>query len=159
FVSATRSEGTYNQATGVWSVGTVTTTNAQTLVIAARVTLSGTTTNTARITHSDQFDPDKSNNNSDPIIETPPEADLAVTKDVHNSHPNVGDAVTFTVRLTDNGPDPATNVTVQASLPAGLVFVSAMRSQGTYNPATGVWAVGPVGTQFARTLKIVAVVQ
>jgi uncharacterized repeat protein (TIGR01451 family) len=159
FVSATPSEGTYNPTTGVWAVGPVATTTAETLVVAARVILPGATTNTATITHSDQFDPDLSNNSSGGLKVEPLAADLAVAKDVNNLHPNVGDAVTFTVTLTDNGPEVATNVTVQDSLPAGLAFVSAMPSQGTYNPATGVWAVGPVGTLFARTLKIVAVVQ
>ena len=72
--------------------------------------------------------------------------------------PNVGDTITFTVTVTDLGPDPATNVTVQDLLPAGLTLVSQIPSQGTYDPATGVWAVGTVTTTTPQTLTIQATV-
>src|SRR5262249_40793732 len=83
--------------------------------------------------------------------ETPQQADLALTKAVSNARPNVGDTITFTVTLTDKGPDPATNVQVTDLLPAGLTFVSAAPSQGSYDSATGLWAVGTVATASART--------
>ena len=35
-------------------------------------------------------------------------------------------------------------MTVQDLLPAGLTFVSATATQGTYNSVTGVWTVGTV---------------
>jgi uncharacterized repeat protein (TIGR01451 family) len=86
---------------------------------------------------------------------TPPTpADLAVAKTVNNPTPNVGDTVTFTVTLTDLGPNPATGVQVTDLLPAGLTFVSATPSQGTYNSGTGVWNVGAVDTTGARTLVV-----
>ena len=69
-------------------------------------------------------------------------ADLSVTKTVSNATPNVGDQITFTVTLTNSGPDAATGVQVTDLLPAGLTFVSATPSQGTYDSATGLWDVG-----------------
>src|SRR5262245_50190065 len=71
-----------------------------------------------------------------------PTADLQVAKAVSNATPNVGDTITFTVTLTDNGPDPATNVQVTDLLPVGLSFVSATPSQGTYDHSAGVWDIG-----------------
>jgi uncharacterized repeat protein (TIGR01451 family) len=71
-----------------------------------------------------------------------PEADLAVTKTVSNAFPNVGSIITFTVILTNNGPNPATNVVVNDLLPAGLTFVSATPSEGTYDSTSGMWTVG-----------------
>ena len=65
-----------------------------------------------------------------------------ITKTVDNPSPTVGDQVTFTVTLTNNGPNTATAVSVQDLLPAGLTFVSADPSRGTVHAATGVWAVG-----------------
>src|SRR5262249_39090555 len=53
---------------------------------------------------------------------------------------------------TNNGPDTATGVTVQDTLPAGVAFVSASPSQGSYNPGTGVWTVGTVAVGAAPTL-------
>src|SRR5262249_48516242 len=69
--------------------------------------------------------------------------------------PNVGDTVTFTVTLTDNGPSDATGVRVTDLLPGGLNLVTASPSQGSYDPATGFWAGGTVakGAQATLTLQ------
>ena len=68
--------------------------------------------------------------------------------------PNVGDVITFTVTLTNAGPDDATNVTLTDLLPAGLAFVSAVPSQGLYQSATGTWLVGTVAPGSPQTLTI-----
>src|SRR5262249_51531583 len=141
FVSATPSQGTYNPTTGIWTVGTVTTSSPQTLVIAAVVTNSEEEINTATISHSDQYDPDPANNTAKSAV-TPQQADLELVKQVNDPTPNVGDTITYTVTLTDSGPDNATNVVVSDPLPAGLTFVSATPSEGSYDPTTGVWTVG-----------------
>ena len=75
---------------------------------------------------------------------TPQQADLALAQAVSNPTPNVGDTIAFTVRLRNSGPDAATNVAVTDLLPAGLTFVSATPSQGTYDATTGLWSVGTV---------------
>ena len=54
----------------------------------------------------------------------------------------MGETLTFTVRATNRGPSPATGVTIADALPAGLSFVSAAPSQGSYDTATGIWTVG-----------------
>ena len=60
-----------------------------------------------------------------------------------------GDTITFTVTLTNNGPDDATGVTLVDPLPTGLTFVSAT-PPGTYNSLTGLWTVGTVAARGAR---------
>jgi uncharacterized repeat protein (TIGR01451 family) len=157
FLSATPSQGSYNSATGVWTVGTVTTGTPQTLQIRVTVVSPNAQTNSAAVSHSDQFDPDAGNNSSS-TTETPQRADLALSKTVSNPTPNVGDTVTFTIALSDRGPDAATGVTVSDLLPAGLTFVSATPTQGNYNSATGVWTVGTVTTATPQTLTIQATV-
>jgi uncharacterized repeat protein (TIGR01451 family) len=155
FVTATPSQGTYSSASGQWTVGTVTTTVPQTLAIEARVVSPDARTNTATISHSDQFDP-VTGNNSASATETPQRADLAVNKAVSDATPKVGDNVIFTVTLSDLGPDPATGVQLSDVLPAGLTFVSATPSQGTYSSATGQWTVGTVTTTVPQTVRIEA---
>ncbi len=157
FVSYTASQGTYESVFGVWNVGTVTTAASPTLQIRATVASSGTRINTADILDSDQFDPDRSNNSAS-AIESPRQADLALAKSVSNASPNVGDTITFTVTLTNNGPDPATNAHVTDLLPAGLTFVSDSASQGAYDSTTGVWTVGTVTVGTPQTLQIQATV-
>src|SRR5262245_1210657 len=154
FVSSTPSQGTYSSTTGIWTVGTVTQTSQQTLIIRATVVSPDQQTNSATISHADQFDPDLGNN-SPSVTETPQQADLAVIKTVNNQTPNVGDTITYVITLTNNGPDGATNVTLQDTLPAGLTFVSATPA-GSYNPGTGVWTFGTVTVGTPQTLTSTA---
>ncbi len=157
FVSATPSQGSYDSASGLWAVGTVTAGTPQTLAITATVVSPDPRTNTATITNSEQFDPDTDNNSATATV-TPQQADLAVAKSVSDPSPNVGDQITFTVTLTNAGPDTATGVQVTDQLPAGLTFVSANPSQGSYESASGLWTVGTVSTAIPQTLEITATV-
>jgi uncharacterized repeat protein (TIGR01451 family) len=57
FVSATPSQGTYDNITGIWDVGTVAVGPARTLAIVATVASPASQTNTAAITDGDRDDP------------------------------------------------------------------------------------------------------
>ena len=81
-----------------------------------------------------------------------------MTKSVSNPTPNVGDTITFTVTLTNAGPDAATGVQVTDLLPAGLTFVSATPSQGSYVGASGAWTVGTIAVGASPTLQLTATV-
>ncbi len=140
FVSAAPSQGTYNPGIGLWSAGTVNVGALVTLVIQATATSPDPQTNTATVSHADQFDPVTTNNTATTTT-TPQQADLSVAKTVDDPTPNVGDTISYTVTLTDNGPDDATNVTLQDLLPAGLSLVTAMPGQGAYDPASGIWTL------------------
>jgi uncharacterized repeat protein (TIGR01451 family) len=158
FVSATPSQGTYDSGSGVWSVGALANGANGTLLITVTVTAPGAIVNVATITHEDQFDPVSANNQAGTTINGQ-QADLAVTKTVDNASPNVGDAVTFTITVHNNGPSDATNVALTDVLPANLTFVSQTTSQGTYSNLTGLWTVGSLpsgGTGSSATLTIVA---
>jgi|CXWL01.1.fsa_nt_gi uncharacterized repeat protein (TIGR01451 family) len=85
-------------------------------------------------------------------------ADLSLTKIVDNATPVVGNNVTFTITLTNDGPNAATSVTVQDVLPAGLTFVSSTATQGAYSTGTGIWTVGTVSNGVSRTLQITATI-
>ena len=81
-------------------------------------------------------------------------ADIQVSKSASNEMPQVGERVSFTVTVRNNGPSPATTVVVQDPVPPGLTFVSATPSQGTFDPATGRWEVGPLGVNVSETLAL-----
>lgn len=82
-------------------------------------------------------------------------ADLSLTKTVSNATPASGNAISYTLSVTNSATSTAaaSNVTVLDQLPVGVSFVSAS-GFGSYDSASGIWTVGsiPVGT--TRTLTI-----
>jgi uncharacterized repeat protein (TIGR01451 family) len=154
FQGANPSQGTYDPATGVWTFGTLAANATATMTITALVVAPTTATNVA-VASSSPFDPNLDNNTATATV-TPQQADLALTKTVSNPTPNVGDAVVFTITLTNHGPNDATNVKVDDVLPAGLTFVSFSASQGIDDPAVGTWSVGTVPDGATATLDVEA---
>ena len=144
---STPSQGAYDNTTGIWLVGTVNSGTPATLTLTARVEGPNQVTNTATITN-------PPGGGSASVTVTPQVADLSIAKSVANPTPNVGDTVTFTVTLSNSGPNPANGVTVQDSLSAGLTFVSASVSQGSF--AAGTWTVGTVNNGTTATLTLQA---
>ncbi len=51
-----------------------------------------------------------------------------------NPTPNVSAVITYTITLTDNGPNGASGITVLDNLPAGVTFLSSNASQGRLRP-------------------------
>src|SRR5262249_1053609 len=154
-VTFTASQGSYQPNTGDWNLGTVDLVTAATLVLTAKVVSSLPQTNTATISHSNEFDPNGDNNRAS-ATETPQQADLSVTKTVSNSRPNVGNTITFTVTVTNNGPNTATSVQLTDVVPAGLNLVSNNPSQGAYTPGNGLWDVGTLANGANSTLQLQA---
>lgn len=80
-------------------------------------------------------------------------ADLAIIKTVTNAQPTPGTNVSYTITVTNNGPDAASGVQVQDILPAGVTYILHTAGQ-TYNKENGIWYVGSlaVGSSSALTL-------
>jgi len=86
-------------------------------------------------------------------------ADLVVTKTVDKALPNEGDTVTYTVAVTNDGPDAASGIVVTDLLPSGVSFVAASPSgTTTYSSGTGLWTVGSLAKTAKATLTITATV-
>ena len=154
FVSSTPSQGSYVSGTGVWSVGALSPAATATLKIRATVTSAASITNTASISGTEP-DPVSDNNTASVSLQGT-SADLSLTKTANTTAPNVGQNVSFTLTVTNNGPTtPATAVEVTDLLPATLGFVSATPA-ANYNAATGKWTVGSVATGTPQVLTIVA---
>ncbi len=157
FVSAAPSQGTYNATSGVWTLGTLNNSSSATITIIATVQSTGVYENVASVQRVDQNDTDTTNDSANATV-TPPNADLAVTKVIDDASPNVGDNVTFTVTVTNNGPDQATDLVVTDQLPSGFTLVNATESQGSYVSATGIWTVGSLTNGSVATLEVLATV-
>ncbi|MBP1468737.1 DUF11 domain-containing protein [Candidatus Chloroploca sp. M-50] len=167
FVRATASVGTYDPVTGIWDVGSIAANTTETLTIAARINAySPTITNIAQVQESDQPDPDSTPGNNIPgeddqssQVVRPPVADLELAKTVSAPRVNVGDSATFTITLFNRGPDPATGVTVREELPAGLEFVRANPSRGSYSNTTSIWTIGNLAVSETVTLALDVIVR
>ncbi len=71
--------------------------------------------------------------------------DLGITLTADNATPALGDPVVLTAVLTNVGALGGVGIVVRELLPAGITFVAASPTQGTYDSATGLWNVGSVG--------------
>lgn len=85
-----------------------------------------------------------------------PAANLALSLSVSPASPVVGVDLTYTLVVANNGPQPATAVTLSDPLPAGATFVSASASAGTCSGTTTVsCSLGTVVGGTSVTVRIV----
>ncbi len=87
-----------------------------------------------------------------------PSADLGITKTVNDSTATTSQTITYTVTVTNNGPDTANLVSVADTLPVGLNFVSASSTVGIYSTITNTWTIGTLLNGESATLEISVVV-
>ena len=168
FISATPSVGTYSSTTGEWSIGTLSPNATATLAIATDVNsyaAGETITNTATVAEDAILtNPNAPQTSSSvtvgvmPVPVTTSTADLAVTKIVDNTAPESGMMVHYTVSASDLGPASSTGVMVNDILPAGLTFVSAAPSVGTYDAMSGMWNIGTLSPNATATLVVATTV-
>jgi uncharacterized repeat protein (TIGR01451 family) len=81
-------------------------------------------------------------------------ADLALAKSANNIAPLVDELVSFTVTATNLGPWHASAVKVADKLPAGLTFLSADATRGTYDPGSGLWTLGSLENENSATMTL-----
>lgn len=82
-----------------------------------------------------------------------PSADLSLAKTVSDTNPTFGQAISYTLSLSNAGPQTATNVEVRDDLPVGFNITSAT-GFGAYDAATGIWSVGNVPAGQTRTITL-----
>lgn len=93
-----------------------------------------------------------------PRVEPPPppppapKVDLAVSKSVSIPRANLGETVTYTLTVVNNGPDAATNVVLTDTLPAGLSNPRSEGAQRSDNLLT--WRIGNLGSGERRTFTV-----
>ncbi|MCP3981608.1 MAG: DUF11 domain-containing protein, partial [bacterium] len=107
------SQGAYNTGSGVWTVGPVNDGANATLILRATVdagTSGATITNTTSGLTADQTDAVGGNDVGTVDITVNDDADLAVTKIVDDATPDEGQAIQYTISVSNNGPAQATNI-------------------------------------------------
>ena len=159
-VSASASQGTYAQQAGLitFGLGPMAVGAPATLSVIVQPTLTGEIFSTATVS-SEQPDFYPANNSA--TVETqvnPASADLAVGIAASPSPVLIGGTLTYTVSVTNNGPSPATFITVTNVLPVSAPILSSTFSRGTPTFAGHVifWRM-PSLAQGASATAIIAV--
>jgi uncharacterized repeat protein (TIGR01451 family) len=92
------------------------------------------------------------------VLDTAQRADLSIAKSMNPPTAVFAQNVTFTVQVTNNGPDTASGTEVIDALPPGLQYVSD-NGAGAYDSGTGVWVVpGSLANGASASLQVVATV-
>ena len=163
FASSTTSLGAYDAATGVWTIGTLNNGDSATLTLTGIVDIGqggNTITNTTTAAMGDQPDPSTAGDDLVEAVTVVADADLVTVKTLASGDntPAEGDTVSFEIEITNNGTAQATNVSLTDSLPAGITFVSSSVTQGTYNSANGLFAIGTLNAGATATLTLTGTV-
>lgn len=82
----------------------------------------------------------------------PKQVDLAVTKLADNNQYKRGEMVTYTITVTNNGPDTATGVKLSDQIPSGVTLVEVEPSQGLFRDNE--WSVGTLAVKATATLVL-----
>ncbi|WP_199795185.1 DUF7927 domain-containing protein [Bacillus thuringiensis] len=151
-----------NPATGI-SVGTINPGETKTLsfqVLVTQVPVGGVITNEASTTYTYQPDP-----NLPPVTTTEPTTPTTVavntatvnpTKSANQAFVDIGDIITYTISLQNNGTVPATNVILTDPIPNGTSFIPNSVIVGgvlqpNANPANGI-LIGTLNPNQATTI-------
>lgn len=159
FVAGNPSQGTTALVSGqiVWNVGSVTKNSAATLKLEIDSTTTGIANDSA-VVISAETDNDLANNTATQSTQLGI-ADLVVTASDSPDPVIAGQPVSFSVTVTNLGPDTATDAVVSLSLDGGFVGINASSSQGALSQNGNFFVVNlgtlPVGT--GATLAVTAI--
>lgn len=138
---------------GTWNVGKLLNNQTKELTIICLVNKTGKLVNIADIA-GNEYDCNLTNNIVNKSIEVAQSADLFVKKYVNNTSPDFGEIIKWSVVVSNNGPDIATNVQVNDLLDEGLIFVKSSSTKGNYDVKSGIWTIDSLAPETDETLNI-----
>ncbi|RYD92390.1 MAG: DUF11 domain-containing protein, partial [Sphingobacteriales bacterium] len=124
YVSSTVTTGTFDSASGTWTIGNMSNGANATMTITAKVNAVGPYSNTATIAGS-EADPEPGNNSS--TITTVPNAamvDLSINKSTDIKPISIGEEFDYLLTVKNIGANLATGTIASDVLPEGLTYVS-----------------------------------
>jgi uncharacterized repeat protein (TIGR01451 family) len=118
---------TLNTTSGYWEGLSLQAGDSATFVLAGTIdpTATGTLTNTATVAPpTGVVDPNSANNTSIDTDTLSPTADLSVSKSDGKPAVNPGDAITYTVKVTNNGPSAVSNASLVDTVPNDITGIT-----------------------------------
>jgi len=159
FDYSSASQGSYDPITGLWTIGNLDVGQTVTLLISVMKISGGNIFNDATITSNDN---NLGNNFTRAIVgylredsSSRGEVNLTITKSVNvTGKAKLGDTITFTIVVSNQGQSNATNVRVTDILDTRLVYINSSATVGFYDPLTGLWNIGNLNVGQNVTLNI-----
>jgi len=144
-VNYTATKGIYDPSTGTWKIDGLNSNESAELHITVKGALAGTFINTAKL---EEF-----NTEATAKLRVLSK-DIKIQKTIDKPTIKVGETATFTVKIDNIWDTDAKDVKVQDKIPADLEIVNVSASQGSYDPAAGIWDVGLMPAKSSATLNI-----
>ena len=144
FTAKSAFAGSYDETTGIWTIGPMVNGAGVSLAIVGTVNGTGPYDLTATIIETSTPDPNLANNTRTDVVTPNDSADLAISFYAAASNPPVGSTSSWGIQVHNLGPADATNVRIRAAFPAGYTFTSKSVPVGSYDEATGIWTLGTV---------------
>jgi uncharacterized repeat protein (TIGR01451 family) len=126
FLDAYASKGNY--VDGIWTVGTLKSGEIQNLTLMTKATKSNISITNTAVVNTTTTETNTTNNVGENTTEIEPYVHLVIVKTVSNSTPVSGDEITWTITVTNNGPDAAENVVIDDEIPDGLILIDSETS-------------------------------
>ena len=145
------SGGQYDNS--IWDIGELGNGQSRQLDIVCKVKSTGEFINYASV-WADEVDPDLSNNDDEAYLYVAPAADLSITKSVSKYSHKLGSVVSYSIRLTNKGPDSAENIEVKEIMDDSLSLKSFEASYGDFDKVNDVWSLDLLDAGESAVLKI-----
>lgn len=157
-ITVAPSQGTYSIAGNIVTInlGALDVNNRATIDIQVIPTTDGTFTNTAVVT-SEDLDSNTNNNSDSATTFVVTAADVSIVKTASSQQVILGDNVTYTLLVKNQGPSTATNITVLDYLPPNVDLISVSQSQGTHDTSVDplTFHIGSLSVNGSATIEIV----
>ena len=163
FVSSSVTQGSYDSASGLYTIGTLNAGDSAILTLTGTVDVgqgNATLTNITTAASGDQPDPSTAGDDLEESVFIGNVADLVTIKTLASGDntPEEGDTVVFEIEVTNNGEAQATGVSLTDTLPTGITFVSSSVSQGSYDATTGLFTIGTLNVGDSAILTLTGTV-
>ena len=141
-------KGVYSN--GEWQIGSLNVGEVAYLNISGVVNTIGGISNYAEV-YGEEYDWNTSNNHDSSFVGVDSVVDLAIEKFVDNSNPDYGDTVKWTLIVTNNGPNDASNVLVYDTLPLEVTLIKS----SSQNYDGYIWDIGALNAGESIQLEII----
>jgi uncharacterized repeat protein (TIGR01451 family) len=125
-----------------------------TATVTAKVVATGTVTNKA--TGSAMVSGTVNQPTATAVVTVPAAARLRITKTVNTPKARINDVLTYTITISNDGPDAGIGVVVDEPMAAALELQSAVTDSGTFDTPAKKWMVGTMANGQTSTLTVLA---